>query len=233
MSSGHIHHNEFALIFHFLNVPPVFAWEHELGAMAKLLPEMASLMYVPSNLLPVTKAIEMDFEEQEKEYWSWRRNALCRCEDIVEKRMELYRADSMYFPTDGDALERQLSCVPEVYVLEISVCRDEYRTDRIPVLVYHGTTIGDIRRALFESEVWRLLEDLNALDIYNRSIDDESAVPPVGSSVPDKQMCVTGELLVNGHVINVAEDVMALQLKLYEKVVEASVAYKSHDVPSR
>jgi len=60
-------------------------------------------------------------------------------------------------------------------------------------------------------------------------MDDESAAPPVGSSVPDKQMCVTGELLVNGHVINVAEDVKAWQLK----TVTASILYKLHLVTSR
>jgi hypothetical protein len=92
----------------------------------------------------------------------------------------------------------------------------------------NGPTIRDIRWALFESEVWRLLEDLNALDVYNKLMDDGGAVPAVGSSVPDKQMCVTGELLVDGHVINVAEDVKAWQLKLYGKTVTASILYESH-----
>jgi hypothetical protein len=40
-------------------------------------------------------------------------------------------------------------------------------------------------------------------------------------------------LLVDGHVINVAEDVKAWQLKLYGKTVTASVLYKLHLVTSR
>ena len=223
-------HDEFANIFHFLNLPCVFAREYDPEAIAKLLLEIASLVYVPPTLLPVIRAIKMIFEEQEERYQSWRKNALYMCETIVVERMKDYKSTNL--PTDGNALELQPLC-PGVYVLEISVRRDDYRTDRIPVIVYHNTTIRDIRWALFESEVWRLLEDLNALEVYNKLMDDESAAPPVGSSVPDKQMCVTGELLVNGHVINVAEDVKAWQLKLYGKHVEASMLYKLHLVTSR
>ena len=145
MSSGHIHHDEFANIFHFLNVPPVFAREHDPEAMAKLLPEIASLVYVPSNPPPVTRAIEMNFEEQEERYQSCRKNALFMCETIVEERMKYYNSTNS--PTDGNALELQPLC-PGVYVLEISVRRDDYRTDRIPVIVYHNTLMPG-RRLVF------------------------------------------------------------------------------------